>query len=44
MANGIAFNAPYTPYYKEMVSKILANGSRYVSLSYNKMRTMFESK
>ena len=41
MANGISFNATRSPYYKEMVRKILAAGTRYAPPSYNKMRNSF---
>ena len=39
MANGISFNATRSPYYKEMVRKILAAGTGYSPPGYNKMRT-----
>ena len=39
MTNGISFNATCSPYYKEMVRKILATGTGYAPLGYNKMRT-----
>eukprot|EP00253_Pinus_taeda_P027883 PITA_27883 len=39
MANGNSFIATRSPYYKEMVRKIIAAGTRYAPLGYNKMRT-----
>ena len=38
MANGISFNATRSPYYKEMVKKIIAAGPSYSPSGYNKMR------
>ena len=39
MANGISFNATRSPYYKDMVQKIIAAGTGYAPPGYNKMRT-----
>ena len=44
MANGISFNATHSPYYKEIVKKILAVGQGYTPPGYNKMRTSLLDK
>lgn len=38
-ANGISFNATRSPYYKEMVRKIIVAVTGYAPASYNKMST-----
>lgn len=44
MANGISFNSTSSPYYKEMVKKIIAAGAGYAPPNYNKMRTSLLDK
>lgn len=39
MTNGISFNATRSPYYKEMVRKIIVAVIGYAPASYNKMST-----
>ena len=44
MENGISFNATRSPYYKEMVRKIITAGPGYTPPRYNKMRTSLLDK
>jgi hypothetical protein len=44
MANGISFNSTHSPYYKEMVRKIIDVGPGYTPPGYNKMRTSLLDK
>jgi hypothetical protein len=44
MAKGISFNATRSPYYKEMVRKIIVVGPGYTPPGYNKMRTSLLDK